>query len=112
MILLKKTKYLWLKNPCNLTSKQEDLLASFLAESCTNTAKAYTCRLEFDQHWNVQPNAVEPLLNEWMNRSVSLNLNPINKFVNTIRNHYQGVLKAMKSLFTNALAEGLNSVFQ
>jgi len=109
---LKKTKYLWLKNPCNLTSKQEDLLASFLTESSTNTAKAYTCRLEFDQLWNVQQNAVEPLLNEWFNRSENLNLKPINKFINTIRNHYEGVIKAMKSLFTNALSEGLNSIFQ
>ena len=109
---LKNTKYLWLKNPCNLTSKQEDLLATFLAESSTNTAKAYTCRIEFDQLWNVQQNAVEPLLKQWMDRCESINLNPLNKFVNTIKNHYQGVIKAMKSLFTNALSEGLNSVFQ
>lgn len=109
---LKKTKYLWLKNPCNLTSKQEGLLSSFLIEASTNTAKAYTTKLEFDQLWNVQHNAVEPLLNEWMFRSLTLNLNPINKFVKTIRTHYDGVLKAMKSLFTNALSEGLNSIFQ
>ena len=109
---LKKTKYLWLKNPCNLTQKQEELLSDFLIESSTNTAKAYKCRLEFDQLWDVQYNAVEPLLKEWMIRSVSLNLSPINKFVNTIKTHYEGVLKAMKSLFTNALAEGLNSIFQ
>lgn len=109
---LKNTKYIWLKNPCNLTSKQENLLSNFLIESSTNTAKAYTCRLEFDQLWNVQQNAVEPLLNEWMNRSLGLNLSAINKFVNTVKNHYEGVLKSMKSLFTNALAEGLNSIFQ
>ena len=109
---LKNTKYLWLKNPCNLTSKQEDLLATFLAESSTNTAKAYTCRIEFDQLWNVQQNAVEPLLKQWMDRCESINLNPLNKFVNTIKSHYEGVIKAMKSLFTNALSEGLNSVFQ
>jgi len=109
---LKKTKYLWLKNPCNLTSKQESLLATFLRESSTNTAKAYTSKLEFDQLWSVQPNAVEPLLNEWMNRSEGLNLNPISAFVKTIKNHYQGVINGMKSFFTNAVSEGLNSVFQ
>ena len=109
---LKKTKYLWLKNPCNLTSKQEDQLSGFLTEASTKTVKAYTCKLEFDQLWNVQYKAVEPLLTEWMQRSERLNLNPIDKFIKMIKNHYAGVLKAMKSLFTNALSEGLNSIFQ
>ena len=109
---LKKTKYVWLKNPCNLNANQESLLASFLTECSTDTAKAYKAKLEFDQLWSVQQNAVEPLLNEWINRSLNLNLYPINKFIKTIKNHYDGVLKAMKTLFTNAVSEGLNSLFQ
>jgi transposase len=109
---LKKTKYIWLKNECNLTKKQSEKLKDFLNDATTNTAKAYTSKLEFDQLWNVQNNAVEPLLNNWMERASNLFLSPINTFVNTIKNHFDGVVNAMKSLDTNALAEGLNSLFQ
>jgi transposase len=109
---LKKTKYIWLKNECNLTEKQSEKLKDFLNDATTNTAKAYISRLEFDQLWNVQNNAVEPLLNNWMERASNLFLSPINTFVNTIKNHFNGVVNAMKSLDTNAVAEGLNSLFQ
>ena len=109
---LKKTKYIWLKNECNLTKKQSEKLKDFLNDATTNTDKAYTSKLEFDQLWNVQNNAVEPLLNNWMERASNLFLSPINTFVNTIKNHFDGVVNAMKSLDTNALAEGLNSLFQ
>jgi len=109
---LKMTKYIWLKNECNLTEKQSEQLKSFLNDTTTNTAKAYASKLEFDQLWYVQNNAVEPLLNNWMKRAKDLLLNPINTFVKTIKNHFDGVVNAMKSFDTNAVAEGLNSLFQ
>jgi transposase len=33
-------------------------------------------------------------------------------FVKTVKNHFQRIINSMKSLVTNALSEGLNSVFQ
>jgi transposase len=109
---LKNTRYIWLKNECNLTDKQRDLLGEFLKESSTNTAKSYQAKVAFDQLWRVQNNAVEPLLNQWLLMAHKLCLKPISDFVKTVISHKKGIINSMKSLVTNAVAEGLNSLFQ
>ncbi|OFY83586.1 MAG: hypothetical protein A2275_00310 [Bacteroidetes bacterium RIFOXYA12_FULL_35_11] len=109
---LKNTRYIWLKNECNLTPKQKMQLEDFLHESSTNTAKAYQAKTTFDQLWVVQKNAVEPMLEQWLLMAHKLCLKPISDFVKTVINHKKGIINSMKSLVTNAVAEGLNSIFQ
>jgi transposase len=109
---LKKTRYIWLKNQCNLTEKQKGQLDDFLKDTTNNLVKAYTLKIEFDQLWNVQQNAVEPLLDKWLDKAKSLNLQPVNDFIKTLLNHKTGILNSMKTFITNAVSEGLNSVFQ
>ena len=109
---LKKTKYIWLKNETNLTSFQHEQLRSFLYQSSTKTAQAYLLKNSFDQLWSVQRKAVEPLINEWMKAASSLLLKPLTRFVNTIIEHYNGIIMSIKTGITNAVAEGLNSVMQ
>jgi transposase len=109
---LKKTKYIWLKNERNLTLSQQAKLNEFLNDSSINTAHAYLLKNGFDQLWNVQKQAVEPLMNSWIEKALALTLKPINKFVNTINDHYNGIILAIKTGITNAIAEGLNSVIQ
>jgi transposase len=109
---LKKTKYIWLKNEKNLTDKEKSQLNNFLIESTTDTANAYQLKGGFDHLWNVQAKAVEPLLNEWINLASSVQLKPINTFINTIKNNYNGVVNSMITGITNAVAEGINSIIQ
>lgn len=109
---LKRTKYIWLKNACNLTENQKEKLSVFLEQSSTNTAKAYKVKTSFDQLWNIQSNAVEPTLKQWIKIATKLSLTPLNTFVKTIENHWVGVINSMTSFVTNAFAEGLNSVIQ
>lgn len=109
---LKKTKYIWLKNENNLTENQKMQLDGFLKDSSLNTACAYMIKSGFDQIWNVQRRAIEPLLGKWIEKALSLELKPINAFVKTIYEHYDGIIKSMITGITNAVSEGLNSVMQ
>lgn len=52
------------------------------------------------------------MLNKWIDMAEKLCLNPILKFIKTLQNHKTGIINSMKSYITNAVAEGLNSVFQ
>lgn len=109
---LKGTKYMWLKNEKTLTEKEKTKLNEFLIESSLDTAIAYQQRVAFDQLWKVQPKAVEPMLNAWMNNAQKTLLQPLINFVNTINNNYKGIVNSMVTGLTNAISEGINSVIQ
>lgn len=109
---LKKTKYLWLSNEQSLNETQRQKLNDFLRESTLETAKAYQMKTGFDTLWKVQPKAVEPLLQNWMQNANQSALKPFGYLVNTIKNNYDGIVKSMKTGITNAAAEGLNSIVQ
>jgi len=109
---LKKTKYIWLKNEKNLTVNQKYQLDNFLNDSSLNTSRAYLLKNGFDQMWNVQKKAVKPLMEKWIQKALSLKLKPVTKFVNTIYEHFDGIIKSITTGITNAVSEGLNSVMQ
>ena len=109
---LKKTKYIWLKNEQSLTENQRIKLDQFLAESTLETAIAYQMKTGFDTLWGVQPRAVEPLLQTWMENAIKTTFKPFEYLVKTLKNNYAGIVKSMKTGITNAAAEGLNSIIQ
>jgi transposase len=109
---LLKTKYIWLKNERNLTRLEEQKINDFLYESSLNTPKAYQVKQEFDELWNIHSKATEAGLHAWIKRASSLALEPINKFIKTLYNNWDGILQSMKTLITNAVAEGINSKVQ
>ena len=95
-----------------MTVEQKKRLDNFLEDTSLNTSIAYQVKIEFDQLWNVQKLAVESLVNTWAKNALALNMKPINKFVNTFYNHYDGIIKSIKTGITNAVSEGLNSLMQ
>jgi transposase len=109
---LKKTKYIWLKNEQNLSEGQRLKLNDFLADSTLLTVEAYQLKTSFDTLWNVQPKAVEPLLNTWMIEALKSTLKPFQTLVSTLKNNHNGIVASMKTGITNAAAEGLNSIIQ
>lgn len=110
--ILKNTKYVFLKNENNLTPKQTILLSEFLKSSTLDTVKAYQAKIQFDLLWTIPNKAKEIMLEKWIEQASILALKPIDKFIKMINNHKIGVLNSMKSSVTNAVSEGLNSVFQ
>ena len=110
--MLKKTKYIWLKNETNLTENQKIQLDNFLNDSSLKTGQAYLIKNGFDLLWSVQSKAVKPLMDKWIEKALALNLKPISKFVDTIYKHFDGIVNSITSGITNAVSEGLNSVMQ
>ena len=110
--VLKKTKYIWLKSESKLTVSQKDKLSELLEESNLSTAEAYRARLNFDAVWDIDKSKVEAYLAEWCEKVLTLNLKPLTSFVNTLKNHWDGIINITMTKLSNGLAEGINSIIQ
>ena len=115
---LKKSLWLWRKNPENLTSIEQERLAGIDHKNLW-TAKAYQMRLVFQDIYR-SSNPVEArrrfqLWSRWV-RMVSRQA-PRYYFAamlgsaKMVLNHLEGILAHWKDQLTNAFMEGLNSVF-
>lgn len=73
--------------------------------------RAWQLKDEFEQFWEYKaPWAAERFIKHWMTSALRSRLEPMRKFVNTLRQHYDGVLAFVGSRLTNAIAEGLNRI--
>ena len=109
---LKKTRYLWLKNPSNLTAKQEQELAALEAANLL-TAEAYRLKLTFqDLYYQCDHTDASQFLDEWVTMTEASGLEPMVKAAATIKKHKEGVLRWFKSGLTNGILEGINSLIQ
>ena len=109
---LKKTKYLWLKSASKLTDKQRVKLTELLEKTNLKTAEAYRMKLNFDALWNVDKSKAEEYLEEWCKKVTILNLEPLNAFVKTLKNHWRGIINITFTKLSNGVSEGLNSIVQ
>ena len=110
--VLKNTRYIWLKNAINLTSKQTSKLTE-LSRLNLKTTKAYQIRLNFQLFFN-QENRVagEVFLKKWYYWATHSRIEPIIKVAKTIKNHWDGIVNWFDSKLTTGLLEGLNSLIQ
>lgn len=113
--LLKKTKYLWLKNEGNLTDKQLEWKQELMKSSKhLKTGRAYSMRAElqdiYDQACD-RPTAEARLskLCTWMMHS---RLADMKKLCRLIKDHWNEILNYFNYKFTNAILEGMNSIIQ
>ena len=75
--------------------------------------RAWRLKDEFERFWEYHaPWAAERFIKRWMTSALRSRLDPLRKFVNTLRNHYAGVLAFIGSRLTNAISEGLNRVIK
>lgn len=114
---LKNTRYLWLKNPENLTQEQA-LHFERIDQSNLITAKAYQMRLTLQDIYRIEDEmfAHKKLIawcrwvklyarkHDWIFRKMKT-------VSETIMKHLDGVLAHFKDRVTHAFMEGLNSVF-
>jgi len=111
-VLLKKTRYIWLKNPENLTEKQTQLLAS-LRTMELKTARAYQMKLNLQHFWSIPDReTAEVYLNKWYFWLTHSKLDPMINVAKTIKKHWDGILNYIDFKITNGLMEGLNSIVQ
>jgi len=112
--LLKGTKYLWLKNPQNLTTKQKEKLEEFtLAHMNSKTMRAYSIKQAFQEIYQAtSPEEFITYLRKWYYWATHSQLDPIIQAAKTIKRHWDGIVQWYESKINNGILEGLNSVIQ
>jgi len=108
---LKGSRYLWLKNPPNLTARQQSMLHSLKSRNL-KTVRAYHFRLNFQAFWTQPPEEAEAFLRQWFFWATHSRLEPIRKAAYTIKAHWDGVLRWFTSKISTGVLEGINSLAQ
>ena len=109
--ILKRSRWCFLKRPENLTESQSHKLADVLAYDL-RTVRAYLLKESFDAFWTyTSAHWAGWYLDKWCARAMRSRLEPIKKFVCTLRSHRELLLnwfKAKKEI-SCGVVEGLNT---
>jgi transposase len=111
--LLKRTRYIWLKNPENLTEDQKKQLATLSKENL-KTAKAYQLKQTFQDIYALvkEPVAAAQALEKWLKWADRSKLPPLRKFAKLVKRHKSGILRFFHTRLTSGTMEGINSRVQ
>lgn len=109
--LLKKTRYLWLKNPNTLNRSQKQIIDKLSHH--LKTGRAYRIRLAL-QEFFLQPTraAAEAFLKRWYFWATHSRLDPVIKAAKTIKAHWEGVINWFDTRISTGVLEGINSLIQ
>lgn len=108
---LKGTRYIFLKNPLNLTEKQLETWDQ-LKDGNFKTLKAYNLYLAFRDIWDYTPVAAPAALGRWIGWALRSRVEPMVKAAQTIRKHVKSILRVLSNDLTTAVMEGINSLVQ
>ena len=108
---LKRSRYLWLSNPKNLSPGQRSHLDQLLSQPL-NAARAYSWALRFDQLYELDGHEAADYLRRWVKGAVRSRLQPIIEFAHLVEDHWPGILAWFNSRASNGLLEGMNSMVQ
>jgi transposase len=112
--LLKKTRYIFLKNHGNLTAsqraKKEELQ---LADLNLRSMEALRMRETFQQIYHAETEKdFSELLHQWLDWVLHCDLEPMRKAAQTVQKHLPGIQNWIRSRINNGILEGLNSIIQ
>jgi transposase len=111
-IVLKGTRYIWLRNPETLSHRQRATLDA-LPTRTLKTARAYQIRLAFqDLYAEDSPESAAAYLKQWYFWATHSRLAPMIEAARTIKRHWDGILRWFHSGIANGLIEGINSLIQ
>lgn len=112
--LLRKARYVFLKNDANLTAKQRQKKEELqVADLNLRSMEALRMRETFQQIYNAAsaPEFVE-LLKQWLQWVKNSSLKAMHKAAQMVEDHWSGIVNWHSSRLNNAILEGLNSVLQ
>jgi len=110
--LLRGTRYLWLKNPENLTREQREQRQR-LSQCKLKTAKAHRQLAAFQDL--LKARRVEEALDGlkwWCGWVMRSRLEPMKQVVRSIREHWDGIVAYLETRLTNGPAEAVNGMIQ
>lgn len=108
--ILSKMKYCFLKNIENLTNKQ-DIKLNDVLQYDLKTVRAYLLKVSFQAFWQYNsPYWAEWFLKKWCARAMRSKLEPMKKFVRTLRKHQPLLMNWFKAkkAYSSGAVEGLN----
>ena len=108
-VTLKKSRFLWLKNPVNLTAGQKARLEA-LKRLDLKPARAYQIKLALARFWELrQPGRAISYLKRWYYWATHSRLEPVIRTARMIKRYWKGVVGYLDARVTNGVVEGLNS---
>jgi len=115
--VLRKSKYLWLRNHVSLTKKQADrihyLSIHYLSITFPNLGRAYQLKKQFKEIYNnAEPADALVALSEWIDLAEKSKLAPFKTFINTLKAHWSGIVTYFHTRITSGFAERVNLKIQ
>ena len=110
---LKGTRWLWLKNPSNLSERQRRELQSFLeSNDFSKTARAYSFKLQFQELFFHSRRAAANIFDSWLDMALESGLKHIEHVATTFFRMREMILHWFQTRISNGILEGLHSVLQ
>jgi transposase len=107
------SRYVWLKNPENLTAQQGEKFDTLdILHSHLKTGRAYQIRLAFQDLFNQPAENAKPFLDKWYFWATHSRIPAIIDVAKSIRRHQAGILRWFTSGINNGILEGINSLVQ
>jgi len=107
--LLKKTKYIWLKNPWNLTPKQKQRLG-YVQNINKRITRAYLLKESFRDLWDYRLKSNgKKFLDKWFWWATHSRLKPLRDFAWLLRRHEDDILSWIEVRINNGATEAMNN---
>lgn len=111
--ILKKSRYLFLKNPENLSDDEQQRLDAIITAQNLKSTEAYLHKLNLQNVYFAETRQeAEVLLTEWHKNASASGLTLIKKMANTVKEHWNGILSHFESNLSTGFLEGINSLVQ
>jgi transposase len=107
--VLAGTRYIWLKNPWNLTDKQKASL-SFLETLNLKINRAYLLKESFRDFWQSTTKEIATrFMNKWFLWAIESKIKPMQDFALLLKRHEENILTYFDMPISNGTVEGLNN---
>jgi len=108
-VAFKKTRWLWLKNPWNLSRKERTRLSA-LCQKNQPIVRAYYLKEAFQRFWDYKREGWSfPYLTQWLWWASHSRLDPFKAFARMIREHIDGILSWTTLRVSNGALEAMNN---
>ena len=110
--MLKGHKYTILKNYDNLSEIKRDEL-DYLLMMYPQLGEAYRLKVMFNEFWAMKDiEEAKIYLSFWCDLVKDSKIEPLKKFVNTVEDHWDGIINYVKSKINSGVMEGINNKIQ
>src|ERR1700681_2138401 len=110
---LAKTKFLFLKNPEDLSDDQMARLEAAIAGHCSNSSETYTHKLNLQNIYSSDDReTADALMVTWLKAASRSTIAQVGRFSKTGANHLDGMMNYFDSGLTSGYIEGINSLIQ